>query len=212
MFEFARYAAPTEAAKVDLVERNPFAILVCQSEGGAIEATHIPVVFPARPEELAGAHMIGHMARVNPEWKSLVSVRKALLVFSGPSGYVSPRTYQVPRMVPTWDYAAVHAEVDVDVVLDDAENLGIVRDTVERLEELTGDPWDMTESLEVFRRIIGGVVGFRFTVTSVAAVFKLSQNMPEVIWRRVHDEAARRDTANSPLAELMELTGWKEER
>ena len=48
----------------------------------------------------------------------------------------------------------------------------------------------MSDSRDVFRAIIGGVVAFGIEITAEQAVFKLSQDMPGDIRKRVRDEFA----------------------
>jgi transcriptional regulator len=208
--EFDRYRAPDEQAMIDLVRTHPFATVVVERPGQTPEATHTPVVLDPAATRLRGATLLGHIARVNREWRMLEQAGRALLVFTGPHGYVSPTTYRTERSVPTWDYAAVHLEATVGVVHDDEANLRIVDDTVDALEALTEAPWNPAESRTVFRSIVGGVVGFRFRVTGAAAVFKLSQDKPVAVWQRVRDEAERRDRSESPLARLMDRVGCGE--
>ena len=53
------------------------------------------------------------MARANPQWQELLLVEECLVVFQGPQAYVTPSWYATKRetgkVVPTWNYAAVHA-------------------------------------------------------------------------------------------------------
>lgn len=179
MHEFERYAAPSRAAVVDLVHRNPFALVV--SGGSPPVATHIPVILPG--DVLEDAVLLGHMARVNPQWQSFG--REVLVVFSGPHGYVSPTAYGYTPAVPTWNYAAVHVTGAVEVLTDRAETLAVVEETVRAAESWRDPPWDMTSSREKFESLIDGVVAFRVHVRTVRSNFKLSQDMAEDVRARV---------------------------
>jgi transcriptional regulator len=75
-------------------------------------------------------------------------------------------------------------------MLDDEGALRVVEQTVRQLEGTRKQEWDMTDSLDVFRAIIGGVVAFGIEITGEQAVFKLSQDMPGEIRGRVRDEFA----------------------
>lgn len=198
MHVFPRYASPSPAAEVDLVRRNPFALVI--SDGPV--ATHLPVVFPqnaALPSTLVGAGMLGHMARENPHWR--VFAREVLLVFASPHGYVSPSTYGHDPAVPTLNYAAVHARAAVELVEGHTATLHVVEETVRALEGLRGQPWDMTASRARFEELAPHVMAFRLRVTSATSMFKLSQDMPADIRGRV-----RQDLVGScpHLVELME--------
>lgn len=185
MHVFDSYASPSAAAEVDLVRRNPFALVVSAGPTDAPVATHVPVVFPQDrplPDALDGATLLGHMARVNPQWRSLAADRAILLVFASGHGYVSPSTYGREPAVPTLNYAAVHITGTVELVDD---GLHVVEETVRALEGLRSPAWDMTASRERFVELAPRVVAFRVLVTSVRSMFKLSQDMPADIRDRV---------------------------
>lgn len=44
---YGPYVAPSPAMEVDLVRRNPFAVVISAEPGRAPVATHAPVIFPA---------------------------------------------------------------------------------------------------------------------------------------------------------------------
>jgi transcriptional regulator len=54
-----------------------------------------------------------HLARANPHWKDLAEGNEALMIFQGPKGYITPNWYPSKtlhvKVVPTWNYAVVHA-------------------------------------------------------------------------------------------------------
>jgi len=195
MHEFRQFAAPSPAHELELVRRNPFAMLV--SGGDPPVATHTPILLPDGAESLDT--LVGHMARANPHWRSLTG--EVLVVFSGPHGYVSPTAYGYAPAVPTWNYAAVHVTGTAEVIDDREETLAVLEHTV-RTAESTRDPaWDMTSSRARFAELVRGVVAFRIRVREVRSNFKLSQNMPADVRARVRaDLTAHRYGA---VAELM---------
>lgn len=210
MHEFKKYPAPSGRDIVELVRRNPFALLVTGGRGEAPVATHAPVILPASAapgDTLVGSTLLGHIARSNPQWRQVDPEVPVLLVFSGPHGYVSPTTYGYTPSVPTWDYAAVHLTARVEVLEGADDCMTIVTETVRAAESLMPERWDMTTSLERFEQIVGGVVGFRFTVIEQKAVFKVSQDMPADVRDRVARDARARDAQHGDLATLVEREG-----
>jgi transcriptional regulator len=194
--EFERYAAPSPAYEVDLVRRNPFALVVSVTADGPPVASHVPVVLPrGEHDRLDGVTLLGHLARVNPQWRSFGS--EVLVVFSGPHGYVSPTAYGYTPAVPTWDYAAVHVTGTVELIDDREAALGVVEDTVRAVEALRDPPWDPTSSRERFASLVDGIVAFRLHVRTVRSNFKLSQDMPSDVRDRV------RHHHNDAVANLM---------
>lgn len=206
MFTFPRYAAEDPRHAVDLVREHPFALIV--NAGGAEGArapvaTHIPVILePGQPagSSLVGATLLSHMARVNPHWRSLEAAPEVLVVFSGPHGYVSPTTYSQDPSVPTWNYAAVHLTGRAELITGTAETLAVVEETVRVLESLRQPSWDMSASRERFAELVPRVVAFRIRVEAEQSLFKLSQDLPDDLHRRVQEEFAA-----GPRAELAEL-------
>jgi transcriptional regulator len=190
---FPNYHAPDGRALVDFVAATPFAVAVT-SQAGAPIATHVPVVFPpgvdpADHDSLVGVTLWSHLGRANPHWQRMLEQPEVLLIHSSSHGYVSPTLYEQPKSVPTVDYTAVHLTGRV-TVLDDEGALAVVEQTVRQLEGTRKQEWDMTDSLDVFRAIIGGVVAFGIEITGEQAVFKLSQDMSHEIRGRVRDEFA----------------------
>lgn len=191
MHTFPDYHAPNGRALVEFVAATPFAMAVTSQDGPPI-ATHVPVVFPpelrpAEHESLVGQTLWSHLGRANPHWQRMLERPEVLLIHSSSHGYVSPTLYERPKAVPTVDYTAVHLTGRV-TILDEAGALAVVEQTVRQLEGTRQREWDMSDSRDVFRAIIDGVVAFGIEITGEQAVFKLSQDMPREIRGRVRDE------------------------
>ncbi|MGH6617911.1 MAG: FMN-binding negative transcriptional regulator, partial [Alphaproteobacteria bacterium] len=83
-----------------VIRDNNFGLLITTVDGAPF-ATHLPFL-------LEGDRLVAHMARANPQWRGFERGGEVLCVFQGPHGYVSPRWYAGTRLVPTWNYVAVH--------------------------------------------------------------------------------------------------------
>lgn len=211
MYEFEKYRAPSQDEINDLVRTQPFALMVSNSGGaeGAPTVTHTPVVVERLAEDggLVGGELLGHIARKNPQWRQLADGDPVLLVFSGPHDYVSPTTYADDPNVPTWDYAAVHLTARVTVLENAEDGMHVVTHTVQELERLEPTTWDMSNSLSTFERIVRGIVAFRFDVIEQRAVFKLSQDKPADVRRRVAEASRARGCPHGDVAALVERLG-----
>jgi transcriptional regulator len=94
------------------IAAHPFGALVSVNPSGTLVATHMPWVV----HEEIGVHGIleGHIARANREHGSVGAEVWApgLVLFTGPDAYISPSWYpskaEHGRVVPTWNYVAVH--------------------------------------------------------------------------------------------------------
>jgi transcriptional regulator len=202
MYSFPRFAAPDHAHVARLVRTNPFA-LVITATGGVPVASHVPVIVESGGEStFVGATLLGHMARVNPQWHAWdppptgdgpapsadgAVAPEVLVVFSAAHGYVSPTSYAVDPAVPTWDYAAVHL---TGLIEPHPDPLDVVRRTVAEVESSRTPSWrPSAASQEVFARIVSGVAAFRVRVTAEQSVFKLSQDKDDEQRHRVHRDA-----------------------
>ncbi|MET7297328.1 FMN-binding negative transcriptional regulator [Embleya sp. NPDC005575] len=181
MFVPRMYREPDAQWIVELMRRNPLALLM--TNGGDTEGpygTHLPVI--PDPEsavdglaDLTGATLLGHMNRGNPQWKALRPAMPAVLSFAGPHTYVSPAIYRFTPAAPTWNFTAAQVRGVIDKIESVEETLSVVRSTVRDLESGFGYGWDMSESIDYFRKILPAVGAFRFTITRAEAMFKLSQ-------------------------------------
>lgn len=207
MFVPSFYREPESSWVVDLIRGNPLALAITNGnpENGPF-ATHLPVIFdPATPDVwsggLPGATLLGHMNRANPHWAALETGSVLVLTFTGPHSYVSPTVYEKTPAAPTWNFTAVHVRGVVEKIDSTEETLGVVESTVRAFEGAFGNGWDMTESLDYFRKILPGVGAFRFTVTGAEGMFKLSQEQPAEVRERVRESfgqsacAYKRETA-----------------
>jgi transcriptional regulator len=155
--------------------------LVTATAEGLI-ATPLPLI--VAPEEGPYGTLYGHVARANPQWK-LPPTGEAMALFMGPDAYVSPSWYpskqEHGKVVPTWNYVAVHAYGSVEF-FDDPERL---LDVVTRLTALNerprAQPWAVTDAPESFIRAqLKGIVGLRLPITRLEGKRKMSQNRSAV--------------------------------
>ncbi|WP_411282951.1 FMN-binding negative transcriptional regulator [Lapillicoccus sp.] len=171
---------PTYNAMPDLAETQAFVLaqrvgqLVTVGRDGAPDATLLPVLWE-------GDRVIAHLARNNPHWERITAGTQGLVVVSGPDAYISPSWYaskrEHGRVVPTWNYSAVHLSGPVRVVDDPAWVLEAVTRLTERHEGGRRDPWQVTDAPTRFvASRLRAIVGVELTVTSVEGKAKLSQN------------------------------------
>lgn len=167
----------------DFIERHSFGLLVSPVEGVPF-ATHLPFLLDRK----AGPHgtLVGHMARANPHWRELER-QKALVVFSGPHAYISPSWYEAENVVPTWNYTAVHAYGNVQLLHDKDTLLKIVRDSITVYEAAMPKPWSLGAEEVFVDRLLTQIVGFRIEIEKLEGKFKLNQNQPgerreKVVW------------------------------
>lgn len=203
--EIYQPAGPSWAA--ELMRDHPLAVLVTSGGDGRPVATHVPVLTgdPRCGDRLQPADVLfGHMNRLNPHWDQLRDQASAILIFSGPNGYVSPALYQVNPAAPTWNFTAVHAVGSLRRIDDRDQTRRIVRQTAATFERRFGEGWDPSCSFGYFEQLLPGVGAFEFTVLRIDSMFKLSQEQPRPVRDLVAaDFSARDSTAYRQVAALM---------
>lgn len=162
----------------EFIRAHPLAALVT-FDAGELCANHIPMLI--EPAD-AGQYVVrGHVARTNPLWRSLTENPDALAIFQDQGLYITPSWYpskrETGRVVPTWNYAAVHVNGRARAI-DDAQWL---RQFLERLtaanESSRAQPWYISDApSDHIERQLKAIVGIEMTVVRIAGKFKVSQN------------------------------------
>jgi transcriptional regulator len=105
MYHFSYFKEKDQQVILEFIENNPFAFLTGSFSSGKQVATQIPVLMEVRNGEL---YLQGHIMRNTDHHKALMENPQALLVFTGPSCYVSASWYSNPQIGSTWNYMSVH--------------------------------------------------------------------------------------------------------
>ena len=181
------------------IRREPFAILVGMDQAGAPFATHLPVLLEREPAPLGT--LLGHVARLNPQWHLFAPGRPALVIFPGAHAYVSPSLYAQHPSVPTWNYVAVHA-YGVPRVIEDAARVHALLDRlVHTFEDGRATPWRMDSLSDSYLSgMMRGIVAFEIPIDRLEGKAKLSQNRPAGDQARVRAALAAED---DPLARAL---------
>ena len=163
-----------------LMRARPLATLVTLSESG-LAANHIPL--ETVPEPLPHGVLRGHVARANPLWREYRAGSEALAIFHGPQAYISPSFYptkqQTGEVVPTWDYAVVHARGTLRFVQDSAWLRALVSRLTDAHEASRRMPWKIDDAPSPYiERMLSLIVGFELSITGLTGKWKLSQNHP----------------------------------
>jgi len=167
------FVVDDEAALHDFMRHYGFAVLMTAPEGRAV-ASHLPILLDIGN---AGAILQGHMARANPQWHDFDRIDEALMIFQGPHAYVSPSWYKTSPLVPTWNYAVVHAYGKPVVMEDPSAVRHHLARQVENQEADRDEPWKLDDVPDDFiANMQKGIVAFEMPITRLEGKFKLSQN------------------------------------
>lgn len=142
----------------------------------------IATPLPLYLDESEGEHGVlhGHLARANPQWRVPVQ-GDGLAIFMGPDAYVTPAWYatkqETGKVVPTWNYVAVHAYGPVEFFDDAAKLLEAVSRLTDRHEGGRAAPWAVSDAPPDFVQAqLRGIVGLRMPITRIEGKRKMSQN------------------------------------
>lgn len=161
-----------------LIRAHPLGVLVTLTPSGLV-ANHLPFVLDAESGERGTLKC--HVARANPVWKDVDVTQDALVVFQGVERYITPSWYATKqdsgKVVPTWNYATVHAAGPI-VVRDDRDWLA---DNVSALtaqhEATRSAPWAVSDAPPAFIEAqLRAIVGLEIPIRQLEGKWKMSQN------------------------------------
>ena len=192
------------AALREMMSQIAFISLITPTISGLL-ATQAPVLFDPN----LGEHgtLRGHIARANQQWKTATE-GEGLAIFLGPNSYVSPQYYaskrEHGRVVPTWNYIAIHAYGLVRFSEDRELLRGIVTRLTEHHEAKFEIPWKVSDApADYIEGMLGAIVAFEMPIARIEASWKLSQNKTEADRTGVMEGLQNR---GCPVAGEMEKT------
>jgi transcriptional regulator len=186
---------PAELRRI--IRETRLSTLVTATAEGLI-ATPLPLIL----DENEGEHgvLYGHVAKANSQWKLPVS-GEALVIFSGPDAYVTPSWYaskqEHGKVVPTWNYVAVHAYGPVEFFEDEDRLHDAVTRLTNRHEQPRQEPWAVSDAPDAFiKSQLKGIVGLRLPISRIEGKRKMSQNRSEIDRAGVSAGLAQSDLAS----------------
>lgn len=204
-----RHFSQTDPAVLhELIDQYSFGLLVVNTPDGP-EAAHLPFVLDRQrgPQSNDNGSLRCHVARANPIWQALENEQTVLAVFTGPHTYISPDWYDSPQLVPTWNYAAVHAYAKPKL-MDDTELVKLLDDlsAVNENRLLPKPPWTNGKLPEdFFAKLRKAIVGIDLEITRLEGKSKMSQNRSAADRARVMRELeALGGESQLAVASLME--------
>jgi len=189
------------------MKASELATLVTITTNGLV-ATHLPLLL----DEARGEYgtLTGHVSRANVQWRETDPNAEALIVFLGLDSYISPNWYpakqETGRVVPTWNYAAIHAYGRITFIEDPEWLRTMVTDLTRKHEASFPAPWQVTDAPAVYiDSQLKAIVGFEFQIVRLEGKQKFNQN------RSVEDRLGviqglreLEDERKTQVAELME--------
>jgi len=135
------------------------------------------------PDEGSCGVLRGHVARANPIWQRSLLQHDVLAIFQGSEHYISPSWYpskkEHGKVVPTWNYAAVHATGKLSVIDDPVWLRALLASLTQQHEEAMPQPWSIDDApADYIDKMLAAVVGIEIEIVQLQGKWKVSQNQP----------------------------------
>lgn len=161
-----------------MMRAHSLATLVALSSEG-LNANHIPLL--VEPDPAPWGTLRGHVARTNSLWRDFSSAVEALAIFQGPEAYITPSWYQTKqetgKVVPTWNYAVVHAYGTIRVIEDQVWLRNLVERLTDEQEAKKTNPWKVADAPQDYvDGLLKAIVGIEICITRLQGKWKMSQN------------------------------------
>ncbi len=146
-----------------------------------LTANHVPFELDRDPAPFGTLR--AHVARANPVWRDVLPNTEALVIFQGAQAYITPAWYATKRetgkVVPTFNYAVVHAHGRLRVVEDPNWLRGLVERLTDAYERPRPQPWKVADAPEDFvQASLKAIVGIEIPIARLVGKWKVSQNRP----------------------------------
>jgi transcriptional regulator len=177
MYNFSYFKEKDQQTILNFIHDYPFAFLTGSKLSGKQTATQVPVLFEERNGEL---YLQGHIMRNTDHHKSFVENPNVLIVFTGPSTYVSASWYTNPQIGSTWNYMSVHISGQMDFMSSE-ELIHFMRKFTLKFEKGNTQSLTIYDNLpdSFLSKMMPAIVGFEIKAEKIDNVFKLSQNRDE---------------------------------
>lgn len=188
------------------IASNPLATLVTL-DGSQLCADHIPMLLS--PATNDGYVLQGHVARANPLWRRVGARSEALAVFQDPGVYITPSWYaskaETHKVVPTWNYIAVHVHGHARAVEDPAWLKEFLGRLTHANESHRPQPWQLSDAPEDYIAAqLMAIVGIEISVSRLVGKWKVSQNrLPQDVEGVIAGLRATGDPAALRMAEAV---------
>jgi transcriptional regulator len=161
-----------------LMRSHPLGTWATQAQSEII-VNHVP--FLVDPGRGPYGTLMCHVARANNLWQLFSKTIPSVIVFQGPNTYISPSWYPSKqahgKVVPTWNYAVVHAHGIPVVFHDPAWLLDHVTRLTDSQEGKQPLPWKVSDAPSDFiAQMAKQIVGIEIPISRITGKWKINQN------------------------------------
>lgn len=193
-------------ALLRFMQSQPLATLVTMADDGPC-ADHLPLLVSDEADRFV---LRGHVARANPAWRQIDAHPDVLAIFHDPGAYISPSWYptkaQTHRVVPTWNYTAVHARGHARTHHGTEWLHALLTQITDAFESARPAPWKLSDApADYVQSQMKSIVGIEIDVTSIVGKWKMSQNrLPGDIDGVITGLRGAEDSASAAMANEVE--------
>ena len=190
-----------------LINDNALATLLVNIDEPLPHISHIPFHFALcdASSEAESRVLIAHVSNQHPLAARLLTQGDVplSLVFHGEHSYISPHCgtnvntnndNTNGQVVPTWNYAKVHATGIATPIIDPELKYQQMKITSQHFERDQQKPWQLTEvSDKKIRQMLTAITFFKVSIDTFEGRFKLSQNKPAAVRAQIAEQLTRRN-------------------
>jgi transcriptional regulator len=178
---------------VAFMKQFSFATIITAKDNFPI-ATHLPFLVAIKDDNVI---LTSHFARANEHWTDIEN-NKALIIFSEPHAYISPKNYDKELNVPTWNYISIHAYGQGKLITETDKTFEVLEATIDNYETSYRQQWENLPDEYKFK-MAKGIVAFEIVVTDLQAKKKLSQNRTDTEKQKIIDFLSRSNDSNEQV-------------
>jgi transcriptional regulator len=200
MYNIPHFKAKDHQEVLDFMQANPFVIISGVDKEGFPVAAQVPILLKIENEKII---ISGHIMRKQDHTIAFENNNKVLVIFSGPSAFVSASLYANQQQASTWNYQSVHAKGALHFK-DDKHLYQLLEDLTLHFEKDANAPTQVKNlAPEYMEQNSKAIVSFEIVVSDLQHVFKLSQNRDDVSHENIRKELNNGNAACKHIAAAM---------
>jgi len=200
MYNIPHFKAKDHQEVLDFMQANPFVTICGVDAQGFPVATQVPVLLTIEEDKII---ISGHVMRKQEHTIAFENNNKVLVIFSGPSAFVSANWYTTKNMGSTWNYQSVQAKGSLEIK-DEKHLYNLLEKLTLHFEKDADAPTQVKNlSTEYMEQNMKAIYSFDIIVSDLQHVFKLSQNRDEASKANIHAELSKGDAACKHMAAAM---------
>jgi transcriptional regulator len=181
-----------------LIHESPLAWIISMTDAD-FRATALPLR-PVVDDDSSLSAFQGHFAKSNDHHRMVRDHPRALLLFMGVNGYVSPSCMHDRTQAPTWNYASAQFLVDIEFIDAAAGRDAVLEDQVNAMEADRDNAWRAAEMGARYALLADRIVAFRAHIVQRRVKFKLGQDERDDVYA---DISSAMDAGNPELSAWM---------